>query len=148
MSCPRSSRRSPARFQCQESKRYKVLLLLLKKYLDPECADLLHWDWLFHCSEEPSNHCCSRTGLCDEGLQGERGSSRLQKHSEIFLPEMLTVPVVADGYPLTDPGVTEVIEVGLDKLWEEVLQVVCVWEEAEQDEEQLILRSEGATYTV
>lgn len=41
--------------------------------LEPQCADLLHLDWPFHCLEEPNNHCCSHTGLCDEGLQGEGG---------------------------------------------------------------------------
>lgn len=39
---------------------------------------------------------------------------------------ILTVPVVADGDPLTDGSVAEVVEVGFDKLREEVLQVVCV----------------------
>lgn len=51
----------------------------------------------------------------------------------------LTIPVVADGYPLTYCSVAEVEEVGLHKLWEEVLQVVRVWEKTrnkEQDEEQ------------
>lgn len=41
----------------------------------------------------------------------------------------LTVPVVADGYPLTYCSVAEVVEVRLHKLWEEVPQVVRVWEE-------------------
>lgn len=41
--------------------------------LEPRCADLLHLDWLFHCLEEPNNHCCSHTGLCDEGLQAGGG---------------------------------------------------------------------------
>lgn len=57
---------------------YTVLSLSLffkpMKNLEPQCADLLHLDWLFHCLEEPNNHCCSHTGLCDEGLQvGGRG---------------------------------------------------------------------------
>ncbi len=42
--------------------------------------------------------------------------------------ESLTIPVVADGNPLTYWSVAEVVEVGLHKLWEKVLQVVCVWE--------------------
>lgn len=49
----------------------------------------------------------------------------------------LTIPVVADGDPLTYSSVTEVIEVGLDKLWEKVLQVVCVCKKTEYDEEQV-----------
>lgn len=43
----------------------------------------------------------------------------------------LTIPVVANGDPLTYSSVTEVIEVGPDKLREKVLQVVCVCEKAE-----------------
>lgn len=41
-----------------------------------ECADLLNLDWLSHCWEEPNNHCCSRTGLCGEGLQEGRAEDK------------------------------------------------------------------------
>ena len=43
-----------------------------------------------------------------------------QSMCEIF-QMFLTVPVVADGYSLTERSVAEVEEVGLDKLREEVL---------------------------
>lgn len=42
---------------------------------DVNVADLLSWDWLSHCWEEPSNRCCSRTGLCGGGLKRRRGTS-------------------------------------------------------------------------
>lgn len=56
---------------------YWRLAFLPMEKLEPECANLLHLDWLFRCSEEPNNHCCSRTGLCDEGLwEEEEGGGR------------------------------------------------------------------------
>lgn len=67
----------------QTTDRYNILchiwfsLFFFKpmEKLEPQCADLLHLDCLFHCLEEPNNHCCSHTALCDEGLQ-VRGGGR------------------------------------------------------------------------
>lgn len=51
-----------------------------------ECADLLNLGWLSHCWEEPNNHCCSRTGLCGEGLWGGGGRGQTTSVSEhLFL---------------------------------------------------------------
>lgn len=40
-----------------------------------------------------------------------------------------TVPVVTDGNLLTHWSVTDVIQIGFDKLWEQILQIICVWNE-------------------
>lgn len=41
-------------------------------------ADLLSWDWLSRCWEEPNNRCCSHTGLCDEGLMRRRAEEDMK----------------------------------------------------------------------
>lgn len=55
----------------------------LARFAAKDFADLLNLDLVFRRWAEPNNHCCSRTGLCGEGLEGREDNKWMTKAAGI-----------------------------------------------------------------